>query len=256
MFKTLKKGIYALFIRLREKRYHNLRYILLKPSGKQGGGCKTLIISFAGFSPDMARYNYIRTLRSIDCYRLFLLDDHGFEKRGSYYLDTVDEGNISNNVLSLVDNVKSGKNIEHIYSVGSSKGGSCALLFGLRLCADACIIGAPQYRIGSYLNFEEHRNLLKAIVGEITEDKIEELDNLIYEELKNNTRRDLAVYLHFSKYENTYKSQIVDLIDDLNDFGYPLYLDDDYEYTDHSEVSKYFPQYMMEKCKELMRASE
>lgn len=257
MIKRLRTTLYVIYIRLKERRYNNARYLLVKPKFgrkyiEEYRGGKVLIISFAGFSPDCARYNYINTLKDVNCYRLFVLDDHGFEKRGSYYLDTIEEQGVSQSVLKLIFRIREKYDIQRVITVGSSKGGSCALMFGLKIGADACVIGAPQYFIGDYLNIPEHIELLKAMIGNATEDKISDLNEKIFNELKDGDR-ETEIFLHYSKYENTYKAQIVDLLNDLNTLGYSrLYLDDDYDYLSHADVAKYFPSFLNRTCKLLI----
>lgn len=249
MINNLKKLMYRAYIKIIERRFRNVKYLFMP--GRGG----IMIVSFAGFSPDFARYNYINTLKDLRCSKLFVLDDHGFQKRGSYYLDTVEETGIKDNVIELVNKIRNKHGIKKIITVGSSKGGSCALLFGKRLDAEACIIGAPQYYIGDYLNIDGHRDLLKAIIGAPTPEKINVLNHLISDTLKQGNR-DMEVFLHYSKFENTFRSQIVYLLSDLKDLGYKTILDDNYVYTTHSEVSKYFPAFLKKTCQEYIKKDE
>ena len=136
--------------------------------------------------------------------------------------------------------------------IGSSKGGSCALLFGAMLNANACIIGAPQYHIGDYLNIPEHRNILKALVGEeLPTQRILELNNLIHDTLMNSNRK-TEIFLHYSKYENTYETEIVDLLKDLYALGFLVHLDNEYDYLFHAEVAQYYPAFLHSTCLELI----
>lgn len=67
-----------------QKSYKDIKYVLEKSKTKSD----TLIVSFSGFSKmgNPPVYNYESTLRPIDANKLFILDDTGYNKAGSYYL--------------------------------------------------------------------------------------------------------------------------------------------------------------------------
>ena len=53
------------------------------------------------------------------------------------------------------------------------------------------------------------------------------------------------VYIHYSPKEHTFSEHIVDMIGDLERYGFTVVKDADYDYTDHGEVGKYFPGYLL-----------
>ena len=64
------------------KKYERLRYLL-----QTSRLSDTLVVCFSGFgNGGVAKYNYISTLKSVNANKLFILDDFGYNKQGSYYL--------------------------------------------------------------------------------------------------------------------------------------------------------------------------
>lgn len=109
-----------------------------------------------------------------------------------------------------------------LITVGSSKGGSCALLYGAKTGADYIIAGACQYRIGTYLNCPYHIMSLRELTGEkdslkeVSKKAISRLDDLIFEALKENRNiKNTKIWLHYSNKEHTFFSDIKFLIEDL-----------------------------------------
>lgn len=70
--------------KLKQDRYGDITYVLRNKKSKSD----FLIAVFSGFSPKGAapRYNYGETLKKVDAMQVFLLDDTGYNKAGSYYL--------------------------------------------------------------------------------------------------------------------------------------------------------------------------
>lgn len=223
-----------------EKQYKCIRYIL-----KENRKSDTLIVCFSGFGNNgSAKYNYIKTLQPVKCNQLFILDNFGYKKQGSYYLGENGKFFLPDMISNLIQEIQSKRNIKHILMIGSSKGGTAALYYAIKLSADACIIGAPQYRIGDYLNTDDHISILKGIMGNIDTESIERLNVLLYESISLAKPKKPLVYIHYSPKEHTYPEHIRDLLVDLKRNSYTVYQDANYDYTDHKSVAKYFPQYL------------
>lgn len=113
------KAIMLLKIKINEKNYNGIRYLLKYDTSKY------LIVSFSAFS-DMGkppRYNYIDTLKDIDANQLFILDNYGFNKAGAYYLGENGIFNLPDKIVELIDTVKQKVNAQYLIMVGTSKGG-------------------------------------------------------------------------------------------------------------------------------------
>lgn len=214
---------------------------------------KTLIVVFSACTRVgiPARYNYMRTLSSAKCNKLFILDDYGDDHRGGYYLGHYPDFEFEQATLFLLRKVIENNQIEKCYFVGSSKGAYAALNFGLQLntgeISRGIIIGAPQYYLGKYLSAPANRTTLVSMVGTDADDK--DAINVLNLRLKNIITSNLnsykqPIYLHYSKNEHTYTDHIKGMIIDLKNNGYNLH-EDLGNYTDHWDVSIYYPKYLL-----------
>lgn len=98
--RKIKRLLTKLYFIFREKKHKGrLKYLYEKNDSD------TLIIVFSGFS-DTPVYNYVRTLKSINANKLFLLDDFGY--RGSYYWYEHGTNLPSELVISLIQKKLSG----------------------------------------------------------------------------------------------------------------------------------------------------
>ena len=136
--------------------------------------------------------------------------------------------------------------------IGSSKGGTAALFYAINCHATACIIGAPQYRIGKYLSTEKHIPILKGIMGSTDETAIKKLDDLISSCITSKKDHKPDVYIHYSPEEHTYVDHIAELLTTLNENGYKVIEDNDYIYEDHGDVAKHFPKYILKVLQEII----
>jgi hypothetical protein len=193
----------------------------------------------------------MRTLKDINANKLFILDDIGPGKRGAYYLGKNKDLYFANLVEKLISQITSLTNIKTKIFLGSSKGGYASLFFGLKCKADVIISGAQQYYIGNYLYNKENKNIYEYLTGDSTQESIHFLNNLLLEEISKREHFP-QIYLHYSDNEHTYKEHIVYLMDDLKKNGYK-FTSDVKHYKEHSDVSKYFPTYMLKLINTIMK---
>ena len=239
--KKIRSLYFRLYIRIAEKHYKRLRYIL-----QANRRSDTLIVCFSGFgNGGAAKYNYVNTLTALQVNKLFILDDFGYKKQGSYYLGENGEWFLPDMILSSIHQIQIEREIKHLVMVGSSKGGSAALYYAIKGEAEACIIGAPQYFLGDYLRIDKHLPILEGIMGSISDDCIQKLNAVISDCVKSDTTNKPRVYIHYSPKEHTYPEHLVEMICDLKQCGYTVVEDADYDYIDHGEVAKHFPQYLL-----------
>lgn len=142
---------------------------------------------------------------------------------------------------------------ENLYFAGSSKGGWAALNIAASMegRVKAVIIGAPQYKLGQYLQAPANMTTLNFVKGFLHDDEIviDELDNHIRNKIRglHNTK----VYLHYSKQEHTYDEHIIYLLNDLKQI---TSVDENIaNYSDHQDVSLYFPKYLKETVNMLIK---
>lgn len=231
------------YIRKYEKNWDvegvSLKYLLEKHHSRR------IVVVFSGFSGHhvKGKYNYIRTLSCIKDNKLFILDDFGYENVGSYYLGNhcslYDNGGVISLIKHCIDKTKA----EEIVFLGSSKGGSAALYYGLKMGANVIICGSPQYNIGDYLHENDyHKSIFNEIVS--GEKNRAWLNNLIRNEIKTSNGVE-KIFLMYSSKEESYEQDISKLLIDLNE----AHLDvetTDVKYENHSEIAKFFPGYIRE----------
>ena len=148
------------------------------------GTSDALVVVFSAFAAGLKpTYNYVRTLWGrTDAHLLFIRDDFvSLPGGGAYYIGHRGDSHGRNAVLSLIRRIREKAGAKRVIGVGSSKGGTAALLFGCMLPMDAVIIGAPQYYIGRYM--QEHKPdslaLLATSGGTPTQEDIAWLDALL-----------------------------------------------------------------------------
>lgn len=232
----------------RQKTYQGIKYVF------RNGNCEsdTLIVIFSGFSEmgKPPRYNYGETLRNAHMHQLYVLDDTGYNKAGSYYLGENGNWFVPHLVCELIEKVRRECGVKRLIVAGSSKGGTAALMYGLKIGAEKIISGAPQYRIATYLSSDQHKPILKSILGDTTEQSIARLNCAVEDEiiLHADDARKPVIYLHYSPKEHTYHEHIKELIDALERYHYPVVEDDHYTYTEHAEVGVYFKNFLLNVC--------
>lgn len=233
---------------IREKKYENgkttLKYLFYPCKNSND---MVVVFSACTRAGIPARYNYIRTLNNIAINRLYILDDEGEDKRGSYYLGQYPKFNTEKAVIELITNMIDKYSYDNLYFAGSSKGGWAALNIAASMegRVKAVIIGAPQYLLGQYLLAPANVTTLNTVKSlnfdEADESSlVAELDNHIKNKIKglHNTK----VYLHYSNKEHTYDNHIVYLVKDLKKVT--IIEEDVADYSDHQDVSLYFPKYL------------
>lgn len=210
-----------------------------------------LIIAFAAFS-DKPAYNYYRTLKRINVDKLFLQDNFGY--KGSYLLYEDGTDLPLEMTLELIKNILTNKKYRVIVTLGTSKGGSDAIIFGLLIGATEIYSGANQYYIGKYLNVEGRRDVFKAMMGK-NADKVEQdiLDSVmpdLIDKYKNSKSR---IHLLYSKEEHTYNEHIKYMIDDLKKTN--IKFEEIVEhFENHNDVGRYFSQYIFNQLKQILKS--
>lgn len=201
-----------------------------------------------------AKYHYINTLKNISANKLYILDDKASDKRGGYYIGSNNEFEDEIIVKKLIDKCILETDAKKIIYVGSSKGAYAALNFGLDRPNSIMIVGAPQYRLGTYLNnIEGDKATLKYIIGnQIKRQYIESLDYRLEMKIKNNIyNMTQKIYMHYSINEENYVEHIAPLINDL--LSTKIFLKCDIsEYDAHAEVGKYYPKFLIKVLNEVI----
>lgn len=250
-FGRIRKYCRRICFYARQKTYQGIRYVF-RNGGRESDA---LVVVFSGFSKmgKPPRYNYAETLRDLRVHQLFVLDDTGYNKAGSYYLGENGNWFVPDLVCELIEKVRRECGAKKLIAAGSSKGGTAALLYGLKTGADVIVSGAPQYRLATYLSIARHRPILEAILGGVTEEGIARLNRVLEDEiiLHADDAEKPVIYLHYSPKESTYCEHIKMLIDALEKYRFSVVEDNCYTYTEHAQVGTYFKSLLRGVCEKV-----
>lgn len=247
----LRSAMISTYMRLKERRFSSngtsIKYLYYK------GRTDVLIVSFSAYNKEKAVYNYVRSLKAFDCSRLYIKDDFGPSRTGSYYLGEKGKHNVEPTVIKLIKSKVSESNAKRIIFIGSSKGGYAALNFAVEFANSIAIVGAPQYHLGSHLNEPFFFPMLEDIIGSRTDDKILQLDQHICEKYKKHGYgMNQKIYIQYSPEEwskvfneYTYERHIKHLLSDLEKYTDIGVFSEILDYKDHNDVHKYFPEYLV-----------
>lgn len=232
---------------LRQKKFKSKNSVQLKYLFEKNRNSHCLIVVFSACTRKgiKARYNYVRTLKSVKCNKLFILDDFAQDHRGAYYLGKNGGNEIEMACKELIEYKAMVTDSNEIILCGSSKGGWAALNLMTDIDGSIAIVGAPQYLLANYLLAPALLNCRKYIMPDVTENNVNRLNQYLKIKLQDNASNRHIIYLHYSDSEHTYDEHVKFLIEDLENFGYKLNLDCRH-YTDHWDVSKFFPEYLIQ----------
>lgn len=227
---------------------NGIRYFFKKAKFKNKD---KLIVIFSAFSSDRAKYNYINTLSLFDCNKLYILDDYG--SKGSYYLGLNGMLDIETSVVSLISNIMYENNIlfKNVISVGSSKGGTAALYYGMKYNYGNIIVGAPQYKIGTYLSDLSIKIYAEEIFGEINLANRIKYDNLIRLVCNSNSN----VCLLTSEGDNQYKKVLKEFENIAKELDIKLIISK-CEIKHHNEISREFPKFLNEHLEGILKVNK
>ena len=234
-------------------KHHNISYLEYR---KKGSG--HLLVTLSGFNgreieKAPAKYNYMRTLADININKLFIKDE--IADIPVYYMGSEGTSHYLEDVCRLIEEKLMEMNVEkeQLIIAGSSKGGTGALLIGLRLGAGHIIAGANQLDVGSYLdslNEELSHLLLTKVAGKITENTVKEVDQKFREHLLVDMIES-QLYFHAGNRDNHYHKHMRTMLDhfDMHKILYDLELR---HYAGHENVKYYFPEFFTRKVREII----
>ena len=237
----------------------DLKYLLCEKEGAD-----KLIISFPGFNTKTGafKYRYVRTLKDVNAHRLFLLDEFG--TRGCYLIGKNRDFSIETTVMSLINTIVKKYNIkiENVILQGSSKGGWIALYYGIKYRFGHVIAGGPQTKMGDFLIYDVEivpdekihffSKVLVAdyIAGGHKKEDIEYLDSLLFNLLYDSPENFPEIYIHVGKGDFHFERHILPFTEELdkNHIKYELNIE---EYTEHDDLEKYYPKYLIKTLKSI-----
>lgn len=132
---------------------------------------------------------------------------------------------------------------KNLIMIGSSKGGTCAIYFGLKLNANHIFSGAPQYYVGSYLSIHKKDAFISMMGDSALKDKQRILDIKLKKCIMQTSSENTTIHLLYSKNEHTYNDDVVHLISALDTYNIK-HIDKEEQFTDHSLVGLYFSRWI------------
>lgn len=229
-------------IKIREKKFNNqLNYLFYSQKSD------TLLIIFSAFTGEKRRYNYVRGLAKCQADRLYILDPWGY--KGSYNMYENGFDYPEKITDALISEIMKKGNYKRVITAGSSKGGTCAIYFGLKHGVNEIFSGACQYNLGSYLHRKDHESIFLGMMGENAGDKEAEiLNKKIPHCLEKSQGTSTIIHVLYSKKELTYQRQIVDLLAKLKECRYK-YIEIEEQFIRHDDVGYSFLNYLLNNIK-------
>lgn len=207
-----------------------------------------LIIVFTGIGK--LRYNYKSSLWHSPYDLLFIADC--WAGGVSYYWFEKKKDHPERYTQALIDQVLKKGNYSSVVTLGSSKGGTAALYYGLKINADQICAGACQYYVGDYLSrhqMKEHPEQWEAVVGgEPTGEWKDILDRKLPDMIEARRGSKTKIFLLYSTEEHTYPEHVKPLIERLDACGI-AHEDQVESFPEHSMVGGYFREAIKEKLK-------
>ncbi|WP_024367892.1 heparinase II/III domain-containing protein [Arthrobacter sp. TB 26] len=172
----------------------NLNYLAVPATS--GPGTKKLVVVFTAIhNPGDFTFNYKNSLDPTGVNALYILDDHG--DQGAYYFADHGDRSIFDAVQALIKREleRLGLEARDLVTAGSSKGGTAAIIHGAAAEAGEILVGAPQVRVGSFLQ-GPHPNILQFMTGSTSSEAVQSLDQVVFravDRLSENTNLSIVV---------------------------------------------------------------
>ena len=157
---------------------------------------------------------------------------------------------LTSSLLQCVNECKRG--YKRTIFLGSSKGGTCAIYYGLKNNASDIFAGVPQYFIGSYVNSKERVPVFKSMMGENAGEAEQTLLDSIMPRLLDENKHSLSkIHLLYSKAEHTYVEHIESMIVDF-DKNHIQHIDTIESFTEHGDIGKYFSPWIKKQLNQII----
>lgn len=182
----------------------------------------------------------MRTLIKFPVDQLFIRDC--WADNASYYWYEGKSDHPERYTQAVIDHVLASKSYKEIITLGSSKGGTAAIYYGLKNKVDLVFAGACQYKVGDYLSRHQYPTKPwqweKVVGGKPTQEWIDILDQKLEKMIESRKGCKTRIKLIYSTGEHTYPEHIVYLIKKLDECN--IQHDDRIEtFTDHNKNGIY-----------------
>ncbi|WP_303349242.1 hypothetical protein [Kocuria sp.] len=218
-------------------------------------GATHAVLVFSALGPRGSfTYNYKRSLDALPAHKIYVLDDFG--DQGAYFHSHSRNLAIHRSVLAALQQALNSLNVplERTHAVGSSKGGTAALMFGAELGVANIIVGAPQVKIGSFLK-TPHPNILRFMAGDHTEQSVKWADEILTEyiqQLTDNT----SVTVVIGDRDHHYRDHLPVLLDFFDAAGRSRPAVKVLPGIDHASIGKPYAELLPRLLEEVMGLTE
>jgi hypothetical protein len=164
---------------------YNNRYLIY--SIRKRPESKKLVFVFSGLDSvsSTCRMSYYGIREELDATVVHVMDHFG--AHGSYFLAIAGDQQVRNVVISLIRHIQSELALTNAetYFVGTSKGGTTAILCSLMVGGGHIIAGEPQFRLGDFIyqsnweQLEQFRSIAYTILGRVSTDDKGLLNQLV-----------------------------------------------------------------------------
>lgn len=201
---------------------------------------KHLIIIFSGFGTEsMFTYDFQTALNDCPATIIWIKDD--FSNCCSYYMCKNLDFTIAESINNFIEErlLELDLNKDNCTLAGFSKGGSAALYFGLKYNYKNIISTVPQLKLGKFTS-DHWPQVAEHMLGEVSNDRVQELDSLLPNLL--NTCRDLDknIYLLTSQIDKQYLEQVKPYLPDFIRFrNFNLFYAKSLLVREHNQITSY-----------------
>lgn len=196
-------------------------------------------------------YNYVKKLSDLKMNKLFILDD--YNGKFCFYIGNGGKNDMEAAVVALINKISSKLNVtsKNTYSMGTSKGGSAALYYGLKYNFGKIYSGAPQYFITDEVrdigeNNKHFYNIYQTMINGSDSLANHNKFNGLLKEAINDNDIEPEILLHVGNGDYHYKKHLIPLMKALEKKGIKYNLDIK-EYSNHGDVGIYFPGIVIEE---------
>lgn len=246
--RRLKKKKYMSDV-LRSEEEFKMNRETLKYVFQEQKGSDKLVVVFSGFSPQGKPpvYNYIWSLKDVDANKLYILDDAGYNSRGTYYLGKNRDFSIANAVTELIGEIQKRNSISNqkVITMGSSKGGFASLYFAFKNRYGMAITGGPQILLGDFFSRGNREPFMEYVSGGTSKEDVEYLDNLLLN-VVDSTKTSPVLNIQIGKGVEKDVEHINALVEKLEEKDY-AYILEFADYDSHGAIGNYFPEFAIDK---------
>lgn len=225
-------------------------------------GSSALIVIFQALASTPS-YNYVKILIDLPVSKLYIKDEYGPPPtHASYYLGKDKNFDLAYRTSMLIEDIRQQNDIpkKNVICAGSSKGGYASLYQAYLNGYGYVVAGGPQIYLGNYLgkSLGNSKSVLAPIYSFITgsaeKDDIEWANDILPNIVKSEKYKSNPIlFIHVGKDEPHYEEHVLPFYNFLQELGKSTITLDLGEYNNHDELAQYYPKFLLNKVKEILK---